>query len=560
MQQSKLVQQLLLLHEEEHDRFRRFIESELFPTKRGKDGVIKLHSYFLQCRADLTLMNRSDAFLYIYSQKKVNEKTVQKLCGDLLKQLHYFFSICHCLDNEIERELRKVEVMLERKAYDYLPAEFKKAEKLLQKQPLRDTRYYHYIFRLSALKSRFENVYEGIFNYDLINDLDRYFLMEKIAYICGDRSNNNLNGDPTTSQLAPRPSFPDETINFKTWDAALKLLIDYKTDQSSYDFVKSSIFEQPKAFSHNDLYNLCSFLQNSALHLYANRHEQYLELFELYNFQREQGIYDSFNFNRVAFLNITTAAIYLSQIGWLKSLIEEYKENIATFEPGDLEIALAKIAVATADLSDVDAHIDVAKSSTDGMVKAMTYPIQIKAGFHNSNYQMGSSSCKAYLAFFNRLTQSSNLSEQVLQLIEQQRNFINSAEKILLMADSGARYERLAEIEKLERKMFLAADHIAEQSWVQQAMETILFNKIGNQLADRRQQLKDNYTLAKAKAFEQWLNSSASRMTPFQLESNKNFIRLFSETEGLRHEVCYTIALAERPYWLKRLSDPIKRL
>ena len=80
-----------------------------------------------------------------------------------------------------------------------------------------------------------------------------------------------------------------------------------------------------------------------AVPLFPNKYECYLQLFTLYQFQLEQGIFDDFNFNAGLFRNVASVAINLRKLNWVEQLVERYETQIRTFDNGSYELTMARI-------------------------------------------------------------------------------------------------------------------------------------------------------------------------------------------------------------------------
>jgi len=206
------------------------------------------------------------------------------------------------------------------------------------KSPLRDSIYFHErflikqeIILLESFKGEFKN---SNLNYKrAVDALDAYYLVKKLMYLCH-QWNHQVVAPYQTSDfellkelemyIPESPYFEIPTIQI--WFNTLQLLKS-EDKEKNYFKLKDLVFEHHKILSRIDIRNLFAIIQNSARIVFEKKEAYYNELFELYNFQLKNGIFnDPVFFTVYIFLNIFTSAIILNKLEWATKFLEDHSD------------------------------------------------------------------------------------------------------------------------------------------------------------------------------------------------------------------------------------------
>jgi hypothetical protein len=569
MQDSKVVGCLRKLSTEERTQFYTFVELSFSPSDKRRDRLVALCNYIRQFDPLYEDARMSDdaAYAIIYPDKSYNDTTIRALRNALLEQLYDFLAVKQLLTRPTAKSLYKMEEMIDRKLYEEVPTEINKLGKKLDKEEKRDSNHFTDRFQLAAIQHRFDSARRPDFSgYEVLDALDRAYYMEKISYFCNRLNATNMKkGQERITTMRFNPTFSGkDKLSYNTWGAAKKLLTE-TDDLTHYRKFKKTVFTHPTIFSINDLHNFCTYLQNSTPLIFQNVHERYLELFELYTFQWQQGIYDSFDFNVNMFCNIAFTALHLDQVEWLEKLIATFKENIDTFEDGFKEVILAAILVAKKDWSAADEQLTNMPKGAAAIANAIAYPIRIKTYYGNGMTAFAIKECNNYRAFLNRLKKKDekeqHLTENKRKILTQRLAFTHQCKRILDLSPHPLRSEQLKEIEAIEEQFYKdGGDGIMEEFWLQEVLSAALPQQFGEQLSTQRLAIKNKSKVKEEdlSAFQTFLTDNAHSMTSAHLTCHQQFLRPFTMKKKERRQfVCETTPLIDRQFWLKQLSDDI---
>jgi len=549
MKGTKIVRLIRQFTIEELKSFEKFLHSPYFNTN---ESVIHLYHYLLDFAPEFEeeKMSHETAYAYIYPNKDFNYKGLNKLRAILLQLAERFISIEALEKDHFTATLYLLRFYEARTLFTDYEGQLKNSKKILKKEKTRKTELFFQQFLLAKEEDRFRAGHFQKFDYSLIADLDRYYCMEKIAYLSNAKNHANIHAKDFDISISPNPVFEgEEQYSFQAWQEALALLSD-EDKLLPYNNLKSLVFEHPSLFSTNNLHNFCSYLQNHAIALFSNKYECYLQLFTLYQFQVEQGVFDDFNFNTQLFRNVASVAINLGKIDWLEHLMQRYESQILVFNNGLYELTQARICFNRKQYDLADEYIWQTESKASEVEKAFIYPLKIKL-YHETERDIEAIT-NSFKTFLHRL--KSRLPKNQQHVVRRFRHFNNICTKIPKLNIESAIEDQLDAISSLEEELYNESKHIPEKEWLLKVLEKQLPRKTGKQLQDKRATLKKQLNQFSLLNFEHYLKEQQQNMTFNQYQANLNFIQFLRDENLERNRICTEKFLSERQYFLHQLE------
>jgi len=547
MKGTKIIRLIGRFTEEELKSFEKFLRSPYFNTN---ESVLKLYYYLLDFAPEFEeeQMSHEAAYAYIYPAKDFNYKGLNKLRAVLLQLAERFIAAESLQKDDFTTTLYLLRFYEARTLFADYESQLKNSKKVLEKEKTRETEFFFQQFLLAKEEDRFRAGRFQKFDYSLIADLDRYYCMEKIAYLSNAKNHANIHAKIFDIDINPNPNYEgDEQYSFQAWQEALALLSE-EDKLPHFNSLKLLIFQHANLFSSNNLHNFCSYLQNHAITLFSNKYECYLQLFALYQFQLERGVFDDFNFNIQLFRNVASVAINLGKMDWLAELVERYEQQILAFDNGLYELTKARIHFNRKQYDLADQEIWGAESKANEVEKAFIYPLKIKL-YYETNRDIEAIT-NSFKTFLHRL--KSRLPKNHQYVVQRFRNFNNICARIPKLNTTSTVEEQLEELSHLEAEVYEETKHIPEKEWLLKVLELQLPREVGKQLNEKRAALKQEQNQFLFTDFEHYLQEQQNAMTQAQFLANRNFIQLLSIGSLKKEKVCQEKFLAERQYFLKQ--------
>ncbi|MCI5056778.1 MAG: hypothetical protein MRY83_11760 [Flavobacteriales bacterium] len=359
MRKTKTIQILSQFSKDEMKKFQLFLNS---PFHNKNEKVIKLFGFLFKQYPDFPEkeVSKEKAYKIIYDNGKFDSQKFRLLTSDFFKRLEAFI-IHQQLDKDdslkgrllLEKysEFGLLNIFLEqRKSYD------KKIAKLSipsEAKYFNEFRVEEETYEIHSMKKAPEST-NNLQN--LVNGLDRYFLLLKLKYSC---------------ELINRKSILSEEYDFSFLEAIIEYLRENNNRQDTavnlyfnilllvrdwnvreFDFLKDEIPNHFKAFTKRELRDMYVFLINFCIRKSNLGQSKYLrELFELYKTLLENEILIESNYMHLYdFKNIATVAIRLGELYWVEEFTNKYS-NLINSELKESAIAfnLARVAFYKAD-------------------------------------------------------------------------------------------------------------------------------------------------------------------------------------------------------------------
>ncbi len=338
MQNSKLVELLRSLPKRKLSRFHDFIQSPYF----NKNTDIILFYEFIEKHSPTFShknLNKEIVFKKVKTSKPLSERSLAYLMNNLLNLLEQFLSI-----EELNGDPVKIQMYLLNEYHKIqLPKHYKstleKSKKLISENQHKDAKFYSEQFALSQIEYENSNVFRNLYSEKLqkaADDLDIYYLVEKLRYCCEMQNRENVLNVKYELKLGSHlVDWANEHgyAEIPTISVYLNILLLIQEDQNYDHFIKVKKLIK----KHRELFN-----QGESLQLYTsvlnyctrqiNRYndEQYfLEYLEINkvllknNLLFDHGILSPWKYS-----NLVNVGLKTKQIEWTKSFIEQYKDKL----------------------------------------------------------------------------------------------------------------------------------------------------------------------------------------------------------------------------------------
>lgn len=337
MKKTKLVKILKTFSAAELRKFKDFVHSPYFNKNNKLKALLDFLLKYAPC-FDQENFTEEEAFKSLFGSEDYKEQVITKLLSKLYKLIITFI---HCESDEESRlptDIHFLSFLKKRGLIRDYKQFLSQVDKRVGKSAMRDANHFYEQFLvkqeiaiLGSLKGEHRT---GDIDYQpAVNALDVFYLVQKLIYLCNQWNHHFTSPKQTydfelleeiESYIPQSPYFKIPTIQI--WFNTFQLL---KNDDKEeyYAQLKALVFKHYKELNTVDIRNLFSIIQNSARLIFKKKEDYYSELFELYNFQLEKGIFsDPVTLTPSIFLNIITTALLLNKRSWTSNFLETHKD------------------------------------------------------------------------------------------------------------------------------------------------------------------------------------------------------------------------------------------
>ena len=328
----------------DYKKLKKYISSPYFNKSKK---LIRLYQ-FLVARIGLgepVFPEKELLWSHIYGAEVPYEDTrFRKLSSDLLKLIEGFLAQENYNLNTLHQATYLIDAVGKRKMELLYNTTMSTARRISQQQPHKPASYYFYqyqietnLYQLSELESKRSekgNVEE------IINNLDRFYLAEKLRYLCESQSRmlfvsheyKLLFIDEIIVHLKEHSyeQFPAVAIYFQIYLTQIE-----SQNEAHYFKLKTLLEQYSTEFSKTDANSMYTYALNYCVGNINKGNRLFLaEYFELYEILLVRKIIlgDHNSLSPWHFKNIVTAASRLAKYEWTEKFIHQYKNNL----PDDL--------------------------------------------------------------------------------------------------------------------------------------------------------------------------------------------------------------------------------
>lgn len=339
MQHSKLVRYIRDLSAKKRERFRQFVCSTYFNQHQK---TIDLLEYILkQIERSNPKLENEQVFKHLFPRQKYQEQKLHNIMSYLKKHYHRFLAFEHFEEQEFTEQVYTIEAAFESNQFDLLKNRAKQLGKKLGQHNKKGSDFLYANYRLNSLLAsytvEFEDRFHSGFYQKMIDNLDMYYLVEKLRTSC------HLTANMMVINTKYNFHFLEELIEYmqKNWEyyqqnpsieLYLTILMSLREEQNPahYETLKHLLTTKIDKYTSNEISDLYTFSYNYCIGRINNGfHDYQRELFELYNQGLKNnllvtnGIISEFDFK-----NITTLGCHLQEFAWTERFLEEYKDKL----------------------------------------------------------------------------------------------------------------------------------------------------------------------------------------------------------------------------------------
>lgn len=339
MLQSKLVRYIKDLPAKKRERFRQFVSSPYFNQHQK---TLEMLEYIIkQIERTNPKLDRQEVFKHLFPREKYQEQKLHNVMSYLKKQFHRFIAIQYFEEQDFAESVYTLEAAFESNQFDLLKNRAKQLEKVLDNSKNKGSAYLFAKYRLNFLMASYTGVFEDRYRSDnfqkMVDNLDQYYLVEKLQTTC------HLTANMMLINTKYNFHFLEELIDYirKHWDyykenASIRLyftvLMSLRAGQNHvyYEQLKEMLVNNVDELSEKEVGDLYTFAYNYCIQRINSGDDAYQrELFDLYNQGLKNGLLITNGLiSEFDYKNITTLGCHLKEFDWTENFIQEYKEKL----------------------------------------------------------------------------------------------------------------------------------------------------------------------------------------------------------------------------------------
>lgn len=337
MQKSRLLELFKSLNKVEVKKLRKWVRSPFF---NQREDVILLFDYLEKARPfeKPNRLHRTYIFSKIFPNEKYNEKKIGYAQSFLLAEIKKFITYEEFSKDEIRSEIHLIRSLRKRGLNRHFESEWKNANVLLEKQPIRNSDYHFFNYQLQNEQHEYSNSLsrkepKGL--QEASNELTNFFIAQKLKQSCDQLNAQNL------IQVEYEQDFLSEVITFLEEKKELNLpsvevyYYYYKTliEQDSevfYQKLKEALVAYHGKFPKSELNYLYLATINYCIKQHNAGQKNFTrEMLQLY----KEGLKNEVFFvngilGRFTYKNIVSIGIHLKEFDWVKEFIYDLKEKL----------------------------------------------------------------------------------------------------------------------------------------------------------------------------------------------------------------------------------------
>lgn len=338
MQNNKLFNILTYLDKSEIVRCRKYIHSPYF---NNSDSLSKLFDQFLNLvekKADS--IPKEKIWNKLYNDEDYDDVRFRKLCSDLLKLIEGFLAQQLYEENPIRQATYLIEAVARKKMLKLYNTAMKTARLLSDRQLFQPANHYFYEYQIER------NYYEILSHQEkrvsktnvenIVNNLDTFYLAEKLKYYCSVLSRQYqvsheyklLFIDEIITHLSKHDyqHVPSISVYYQ-----ILLTQTEGEDQKHYFKLKEYLKKFSHLFPIDEAYEIYTYALNYCIRMTNTGNKDFLnEYFIVYKELLEKSIinFSDEEHGPPHFKNIILASLRLGEYDWTEKFIHDYKDQL----------------------------------------------------------------------------------------------------------------------------------------------------------------------------------------------------------------------------------------
>lgn len=346
MKNSKLTRTLATLTRPELNEFVRFMDVDFFNRKTTLRTYLKYLAAHVKGQADLPEESRLFRRLFpkedrpVQATEKAIRDRMDKLTHQLRHQLDSYLSWKTSQNKGLEREFQVLEAYKARSARDVFMDQFRKIDRMLDRDFRLHARYHWYKYRLLQTGHEFRSVFltagKAPDIADAIPHLDAHYAQTKLMDSWAMLARNimlNVEAPQEAIEvalaLAARSPFRDEFI-LRTFRTAVCDLLDSSLTVAKTLAIFRELRENFPAMQFDMAVGIFSLISNCIIILqdfYDAR--MYEEQFEIMRYGLEKGLlYKGDTISFANFSNLVNIALKIGKVDWAEEFVQSYAQRL----------------------------------------------------------------------------------------------------------------------------------------------------------------------------------------------------------------------------------------
>lgn len=339
MQESKLIKSLRSLDNKSRQRFKTYVNSPYFNQHQK---TIELLDYILKhIDGRPKKLDREVVFKKLFPREPYSEQAIFNTMSSLKKLFHSFLAQQRYEEKNYDEDLYLLESAYTGNHFDLLKNRAKQFDKKLKNCAFHDNTYYYtqyrYLLTMAYYGTQFEDRSKSGRLQQLTDNLDRFYLLEKLRHSIELTSNQILMNSKFDF------SFLDEVLQYyqreeerfaKDYSIRLyyTILMSLRDDDNPdyYRELKKILQEDSHLYSPQEQRDLYSHANNYCVRQ-INKGERVFqkELFDLYKEGlRTELIFSNGFLNEWNYKNITVLGCQLQEFEWTEYFLENYRSKL----------------------------------------------------------------------------------------------------------------------------------------------------------------------------------------------------------------------------------------
>jgi len=337
MQKSRLLEIFKSLNKVEVKKLRKWVRSPFF---NQREDVILLFDYLEKNRPfeKIAKLHREHIFSKIFPNEKYDEKKIGYAQSFLLTEIKKFIAYQEFSKDEMRPQIYLTRSLRKRGLNRLFEGEWKSANVLLEKQPVRNSKYHFYNYQLQNEQYEFTNNLsrkqpKGL--QEASNELTNYFIAEKLKQSCDKLSHQKLIGADYQQEFVTMVLHYLENNKIPDSTAVDIYYQSYKTlseteDISHFENLKRKLKNESDKFPKPELNHLYLVAINYCIkQLNAGKSNFSNEVLDLYKEGLRQKVFMINGYlDRFTYKNTVAAAIHLKEFEWVEKFIYDYKNQL----------------------------------------------------------------------------------------------------------------------------------------------------------------------------------------------------------------------------------------
>lgn len=436
MKNSKFVKCLKYLNYKQLEEFERFINSPYFLKRKSLPVVFKkIKMYYPEYNAA-----KEEIFIAATPGKKYNDVLMRKYLSELNIMLNDYLAVSSFRKDKMTYGSKLIDRLIEIKNYDEAGKSAMEALTELEKNPLRNEKYYYnkFIFEsysktISNLKTNlnpdtdWKEAMEGFVNYSALTVFQFYYIILNDARFRKEKSNIDLEILNDLVNVYEKRGITDKNpIAFILSNLVNSYL--KPEEEVYYRNIKQMISSHKHLLDKNELAAIYTYLHNYCFVKVDNGNLDFLkERFEIVNEVLSSGFHlkDGYIIPDM-YISMANNALMLKEFEWAEDFIRKYKVNLPEEEKRSYEhLALSTLYMFKGNYDEALKYLSRVKFRKyydKFKIKALNLMIYYEAGYFEEAFLLADS-YRHFISKYRSVTpyvkeRTNNFVKQVLQLIK----------------------------------------------------------------------------------------------------------------------------------------------